>query len=121
MLSLLGRKNCFSAKNLSYKRIFMAQNYLLRDREETRRLRLSIAEARTLLDAAARRLHDVIQEEILIAETPMETQAAIQSADDAIAQAIRRLGRRSSEKPSSATSPERPTRRQGQFLAFIRE
>ena len=121
MLRPLSRRNCFSGKNRSHKGIFMAQNYLVRDREETRRLRQSIAKARTLLEAAARRLHDVVQAEILMAEIPVEAGTAIESAAEGIAQAIRCLESTGSGKVPSATLPDGPTRQQGQFLAFICE
>lgn len=77
------------------------------------------AEIKTLLDAAGRQLHDVMQDETLVAESPVEVQAAIESATESIAAALGRLESIASQPPLSAPPPGGPTRQQGQFLAFI--
>ena len=57
-----------------------------------------------------------------MAETPMEVEAVMESAIEAIGAALRRLEYAALAKRSSATPPSGgPTRQQGQFLAFIRE
>ena len=89
--------------------------------DEGLRLRHGIAEATALLDDAARQLCATMQDELMRTETPMEVQATIEIAAERIAEAIRRLQSIGSERPPSATLPGRPTRQQGQFLAFIRE
>lgn len=78
-------------------------------------------EIKTLLDAARRQLHAVMQDETLMAETPVEVQAAIASAAQAIGAAWGRLESIAPQPPPSAPPPGGPTRQQGQFLAFIRE
>jgi hypothetical protein len=55
-------------------------------------------------------------------ETPLEAQAVMESAVEAIGAALRRLDSAALAKRSSAAPrPGDPTRHQGQFLAFIRE
>lgn len=76
----------------------------------------------TLLDDAGTRLHAILQDEAIMAETPLEAQAAIESASEAIRAALGRLQSGGPErKPFAAPLPGGPTRQQGQFLAFIRE
>jgi hypothetical protein len=89
--------------------------------EDPRRVRHSIAEARTLLDDAVGRLQSIIRDEVLLAETPVEIEAAIQIAAERISEAIRRLEDSGSQKAPSAKIRGGPTHQQGQFLAFIRE
>jgi repressor LexA len=82
----------------------------------------SILGVKALLDDAGRQLHAVTQEEALMAETPLEVQAAIESASEAIRAALGQLQSvRPERKASAAAVPGGPTRQQGQFLAFIRE
>ena len=80
-----------------------------------------VAEVTALLDDAAKRLHAVIQDEVLMPETPLEVQSAIESAAEAVGTVLRRLKSITSEKAPSTAPPGGPTRQQGQFLAFIRE
>jgi len=89
---------------------------------ETCRLRQASAEARALLRESAEKLRAVLQDELIMEETPMEAWTAMESAVEAIGAAMRRLesaGRANS--PSAALPASGPTRQQGQFLAFIRE
>jgi hypothetical protein len=79
-----------------------------------------IADTRALLEDAEKRLRAVLQEEAIMAETPVEAEAAMERAAEAIAQAIGRLGFTAQQKPPPGPR-EGPTRRQGQFLAFIAE
>jgi hypothetical protein len=80
-----------------------------------------IAETRALLDAARKELHAITQDAAIMAETPLEIEAVIESVAQAIGAALRWLDSIASEKAPSAVVPGGPTRRQGQFLAFIRE
>ncbi|HXP61133.1 MAG TPA: MarR family transcriptional regulator, partial [Dongiaceae bacterium] len=84
-------------------------------------LHQAIAETRGLLHAAAKELHGIIQDAAFMAETPVEVEAVMDSVAEAIGAALRRLESIASEKTPSAALPGGPTRRQGQFLAFIRE
>jgi repressor LexA len=89
---------------------------------ETRGLRQASAEARALLGAAAEKLRAILQDELIMEETPIEAWTAMESAVEAIGAALRRLesaGHASS--PPAAPPAGGPTRQQGQFLAFIRE
>ena len=108
-------KPCEEAVNES------SQSHTAAFTDEGLRLRHGIAEATALLDDAARQLCATMQDELMRTETPMEVQATIEIAAERIAEAIRRLQSSGSERPPSATLPGRPTRQQGQFLAFIRE
>ena len=82
----------------------------------------AIAEAGALLGDAAEKLRAVLADETIMPETPLEAQAVMESAAEAIGVALRRLDSAAPEKRSSAAPPPgSPTRRQGQFLAFIRE
>ena len=89
---------------------------------DVRKLRQAIAEARALLGDAAGKLHAVLGDEAFMVETPVEVEAAMESAIEAIGEALRRLDSTAPGKRSSAALPPGgPTRQQGQFLAFIRE
>lgn len=85
-------------------------------------LRQAVREASALLRDAARRLNDVLQDEPILAETPMEAHAVMESSIKAMGAALRCLDSGVPTKSSFAVSgPGGPTRQQGQFLAFIRE
>lgn len=88
--------------------------------EENGLLRKAIAAAGKHLDSATTRLRDVLDEDMFVAETPMEVEAAMVRVADAIAAASRSL-RQSTARRISNRVPGGPTRRQGQFLAYIRE
>ena len=89
---------------------------------ESSELRNAIARAKALLGDAGKQLDIVIQNEAILAKTPLEAQAAIECASEAIHAALRRLASVGPErKPSATPLPGGPTRQQGQFLAFIRE
>ncbi len=89
---------------------------------DSRTLRQANAEARALLGVAAGKLHAVLHDDSVMAETPLEAQAAVESAVAAIGAALRWLDSAGAPKKSSAAPlPGGPTRQQGQFLAFIRE
>ena len=87
---------------------------------ENRLLRQVIAEADRHLNCAAARLHEVLNEEAFVEETPMEVEAAMQSAAEAIAAASHSL-QQSTARRSTSPMPGSPTRQQGQYLAFIHE
>ena len=90
-------------------------------RAETLERRAS-AEALALLIDTATKLRAVLQDELIMAETPMEARTAMEYAADAIGAAQRRLESAEHAKGTSTASPrEGPTQQQGQFLAFIRE
>jgi len=89
---------------------------------DVRKLRHAIAEARVLLGDAVDKLRDGLEDELIMPETPLEAQAVMESAIEAIDAALRRLDSAAPAKRSSAAPPPGgPTRQQGQFLAFIRE
>jgi repressor LexA len=88
--------------------------------EDNRLLRQAIAEARRHLDSAAASLREVLDDEVFVVETPMEVEAAMESAGNAIAAATRSLQQPSAHR-STSPIPGGPTRQQGQFLAYIRE
>jgi hypothetical protein len=89
---------------------------------DVRKLRQAIAEARASLGDAAEKLSAVLADEAIMPETPLEAQAVMESAAEAIGVALRRLDSAAPAKRSSAAPPPGgPTRQQGQFLAFIRE
>ena len=80
------------------------------------------AQASALLDNAAKRLQDILKNEPIIMDTPLEAEAAMKSVLQDIRAAIRQLKPLSRRQyPSVAPPPGGPTRQQGQFLAFIRE
>jgi DNA-binding MarR family transcriptional regulator len=90
--------------------------------EDVRKLRLAIVEARALLGDAAEQLRAILGEEVFRAETPVEVEAVMESAAEAIDEALHRLDSTAPTKRTSAAQPPGgPTRQQGQFLAFIRE
>jgi hypothetical protein len=89
---------------------------------DVRKLRQAIAEARASLGDAAEKLRAVLGDEAIMTEFPIEAEVAMESAVEAIGAALRRLETAChAERPSGAPHPGSPTRRQGQFLAFIRE
>ena len=89
---------------------------------QSRQLRQASAEARALLGGAIEKLRAILQDEPIMAETPLEAEAAMESAVEAIDAAVRRLESACpAERPSAAPPAGGLTRRQGQFLAFIRE
>jgi hypothetical protein len=90
-------------------------------RDERYHLREAVAEVRALLNDAGKQLRVIIQDEAIMAETPIEAQAAIESAAEAIATTLRRLEPIAPKKARSSAFPGDPTCQQGQFLAFIRE
>ena len=83
-------------------------------------MRQVITEARQYLDGAAASLQEVLDDELFVAETPMEVQAAMEFAANAIEVATRSLHGPTAER-SISPIPGGPTRKQGQFLAYIRE
>jgi DNA-binding MarR family transcriptional regulator len=90
--------------------------------EDVRKLRLAIVEARALLGDAAEQLRAILGEEVFRVETPVEVEAVMESAAEAIDEALHRLDSTAPTKRTSAAQPPGgPTRQQGQFLAFIRE
>ena len=89
---------------------------------DVRKLRQAITEARGLLSDAAENLRAILEEEVFRVETPVEVEAVMESAAEAIGAALCRLEYAAPTKRSSAPPPPGgPTRQQGQFLAFIRE
>ena len=84
---------------------------------DVRKLRQATAEARAMLGDAAEKLRAVLADEGIMPETPLEAQTVMESAVEAIAEALRRLDSAAPAKRSSAAPPPGgPTRRQGQFL-----
>lgn len=90
--------------------------------DEARTLRQSIVETSEPLRDAAAKLNTILQDRGIMAETPLEAQAVMESTVEAIATAVHRLdSSRPEKKPATKPSAGAPTRQQGQFLAFIRE
>ena len=89
---------------------------------DVRKLRQAITEARALLGDAVEQLRTILGEEVFMVETPVEVEAVMESAAEAIKAALRRLDSAApAKKVSTAPPPGGLTRQQGQFLAFIRE
>jgi repressor LexA len=85
-------------------------------------LRQAVGEARALLHDAAQRLNKILLDEPIIEATPVEAEAAISCAADAIIAALRVLDSAApTGKATTAPSRDAPTRQQGQFLAYIHE
>jgi hypothetical protein len=80
-----------------------------------------IADVKGLLEEACRQLRTVMQDETIMAESPLEAQCAMESAAEFVGAALVRLESIPSKDPPSAPPPGAPTRQQGQFLSFIRE
>jgi hypothetical protein len=79
---------------------------------DVRKLRQAIAEARVLLGDAAEKSRTVLGDEFFMAETPLEVQAVMDSAVEAMDEALRRLDSAAPAKRSSAAPPSGgPTRR----------
>ncbi len=72
---------------------------------------------------AAQQLRATLQDEAYRAETPIEVEASIEAAAEAIDAAIAQLEsvRQEAHHESALPPAGRPTRQQGQFLAFIAE
>ena len=78
---------------------------------ETRKLRQASAEARALLGDAAQKLRALLQEEPIMAETPLEARAVMESAVEAIDAALRQLESAGpAKRPSAAPAPPAPSR-----------
>ena len=88
--------------------------------EENRLLRKAIEAAEKHLDGATDRLREILDEDVFVAETPMEVEAAIRFAVNAITAASRSL-RQSTSRCATKPVPGGPTPQQGQFLAYIRD
>lgn len=90
--------------------------------DDRRKLRQASAEAGAVLGDAAEKLRAVLRDEPIMAETPLEAEAAMESAVEAIGAALRSLETAAPRKsPAAPPSAGAPTRQQGQFLSFIRE
>lgn len=81
----------------------------------------NIARVKALLKDAREQLHAIMQDEAILAESPLEAQSAIEAAARAIDAVSGWLESGEATKPPAAPPPGGPTRQQGQFLAFIRE
>lgn len=69
-------------------------------RDENRQLRQAAGEAGAMLENASQRLRAILQNEATMAETPIEAQAAIESATEAIGTTLRRLQLDSAARPA---------------------
>lgn len=87
---------------------------------ENQLLRKAIAEAGQHLDNATTQLREVLDEGVFLAEMPMEVETTMLSVADAIEAASRSL-RQPTARCTTNPISDGPTRRQGQFLAYIRE
>ena len=80
---------------------------------ESRKLRQASAEARAVLGGAVQKLRAVLQDDPIVAETPVEAGAAMESAVKAIGAAFRCLDSANRAlRPSAAPHPGGPTREQ---------
>lgn len=79
---------------------------------------LDTKEMRRLLVDAAGKLRAVLQDDVLVEASPIETTTAMELALEAIETA---LGKLAPVKKQSPVLKDGPTPQQGQFLAFIRE
>ncbi len=90
--------------------------------EEHCQLRDACFEATRRLNPVAEGLRKLIEDEALISDTPRDVKAMMETAVEAISETLRGIQAvcpvDKSEVPSGGN---RPTRQQGQFLAFIRE
>ncbi len=75
--------------------------------DESGHLRQAVSELEPLLADAQKQLQSVLQEEVIMAETPIEAEFAMASAAEAIETAMRRLASIVSQKKRG------PTRQQG--------
>ena len=79
--------------------------------DDVRKLRQAITEGRALLGDAAEKLRAVLGDEAIMPETPVETEAAMASAVEAIGAALLQLDSASPTKRSSAANGCLPIRR----------
>lgn len=96
----------------------------------------AISAALPFLQEAVRRLEGILQDDVMGTEVPVEVEAEIDLANRAITKAVHRLeaevrrsqptahapaGQRAVPPPAprAPLGPARPTRQQGQFLAFL--
>jgi repressor LexA len=87
-----------------------------------RRLRQANTEARSLLAGAVKRMQASLQDEFMRVDIPMEVLADLELALDDLHKALHWLESAAPAQPPVAPpAAGRPTRQQGQFLAFIRE
>jgi repressor LexA len=89
---------------------------------EARRSRDATAKAKKLLREGMARLEAVLDDSVVIEETPLEARDAMQLAVEAMHAALNQLDAADSIGRRDATAPAgAPTRQQGQFLAYISE
>ena len=87
---------------------------------EARQRRHATAKAKKLLHEGMARLQAVLDDRVIIDETPLEASDAMQLAGDAMHAALHQLDAADSIGRPGATAPAgAPTRQQGQFLAYI--
>jgi repressor LexA len=89
---------------------------------EALELRQAAADALALLHKVRDDLQTVLRDEYLREETPIEVWVPLESAVDTIAAVLRRLDAVCpARQPEPGHGTDRPTSRQGQFLAYINE
>lgn len=82
----------------------------------------SVREAQVPLRKAVQRLSEALRDPLLESEMPLEASYAMESAVKDIRAALAALDAAlPAAGPSAKLDPHGPTRRQGQFLAYIRE
>ena len=81
----------------------------------------SILQLEWMLDDAEKRLRVIMQDKAVMVECAPKEQSAMESAARSIGAAADQLKSIVAENASMARAKDRPTRQQGQFLAFIRE
>ncbi len=89
---------------------------------EALRRRQATAKAKKLLREGMARLQTVLDDRIVIDETPLEASGEMELAAEAINAALHQLDAADSIGRTDATTPAGgPTRQQGQFLAYVSE
>jgi hypothetical protein len=78
-----------------------------------------LADVKALLEEARRQLRTVMQDETIMAESPLEAQCAMESAAEFVGAALVRLESVPSKGPPSAPPPGAPTRPQGQPISSV--
>ncbi len=81
----------------------------------TQRVERAVAKVRSTVD----RLRETLEDEVMMQETPLEVQSAIERAVEAVDAMM--VAMPPQPHGSRSRSPGSPTRQQGQFLAYIRE
>jgi len=89
--------------------------------KENNRLHAAVSDARAFLMDASSRLRSILDDTVIVEETPIEATTVMKLALQAINSATAKLKVATPTGKRPDVPPGGPTRQQGQFLAFIRE